>query len=204
MPAAENPKVGGCYIWVISLLLFVCTISGAIFLVLYMTENESTPSTFWYPIVGVSLVCLPWFFWLLTFLYRIISRSFGFRFICFNPFGSGYPDDEIAPSANGGGSGGGLGLGTSVVANTGSGDSGEGKIENGNENGESRDPTQPGSPRRVHFGGVVILGEENEDENGKRDSPRPSTSSSSSSSSSAPTSMQSNESEIPLRLAMAS
>ena len=201
MPAAENPKVGGCYIWVISLLLFVCTISGAIFLVLYMTQNESTSSTSWYPIIGVSLVCLPWFFWLLTFLYRIISRSFGFRFICFNPFGSGHPDDEIAPPANGSG-GGGVGLSASVVANTGSGE-GKMDIENRDEDGEPRVPRQPGSPRRVHFGGVLIIGEENEDENEKNESPRPSASSSSSSSS-PPTSMQSNESEMPLRLAMAS
>ncbi|GMN33119.1 hypothetical protein TIFTF001_003986 [Ficus carica] len=38
-----------------------------------------TPTTSWLPTVGVTLVGLPWLFWLFTFLYRVLSRVFGFR-----------------------------------------------------------------------------------------------------------------------------
>lgn len=45
---------------------------------MYMILPETT-ATSWLPIVGITLVCLPWFFWLSTFLYRVFSRVFGCR-----------------------------------------------------------------------------------------------------------------------------
>lgn len=45
---------------------------------MYMILPE-TETTAWLPMVGLFLVCLPWFFWILTFFYRVISRACGFR-----------------------------------------------------------------------------------------------------------------------------
>ena len=36
-------------------------------------------STSWLPVAGVTLVCLPWLFWFLTFLYQVISCVCRFR-----------------------------------------------------------------------------------------------------------------------------
>jgi len=36
-------------------------------------------STSWLPVAGVTLVCLPWLFWFLTFLYQVISCACRFR-----------------------------------------------------------------------------------------------------------------------------
>ncbi|KAK9673178.1 hypothetical protein RND81_12G151100 [Saponaria officinalis] len=208
MSAPENPKVGGCYIWVISFLLFVFTVSGAAFLLLYVTQPASA-TTSRYAIIGVSLVFLPWIFWVLTFFYRVLSRCCGFRMICFRPFG--YADnDKNAPAMRSNP------IGTNAVSipiendglagnqdrNLGNGNENENENLNGNENrNRNREPT---SPRRVHFGGVVILGE---DENGNtvenQGSPQALSRSSSSASSSSSSSRHSNESETPLRLSMA-
>jgi len=40
-------------------------------------ESEVPP---WMPLLGFTLICLPWAFWLLTFLYRVLSRCCGCRF----------------------------------------------------------------------------------------------------------------------------
>lgn len=215
MAAPKNPKVRICYIWVISLLLFVFTVSGAIFLVLYMIQP--TPNTdSWYLIIGVSLVCFPWFFWFLTILYRFVSRACGFRMMCCGPFGDDHLDVDIplgGPTINNGGGNGDVvsipihnanTAATNSIGGTGIGVDENFVIESGNGNEEGRASgvgVQPGSPKRVHFGGVVVLGEENGGDHGDEENPKPLSSPSSSSSSSP---RNSTESEMPLRLFMAS
>lgn len=88
--------------------------------------------------------------------------------------------DEIAPRHNARGAG-----------ESGGGE--EGKVGNGNGNEEFQMARRPG----VIFGGVAILGEENEDVSGENE--RGSLSKSFSSSS-----LQSNESGMPLKLSMVS
>ncbi|KMT14064.1 hypothetical protein BVRB_4g078910 [Beta vulgaris subsp. vulgaris] len=214
MAVPENSKLGICYIWLISFILFVFTVSGAIFLLMYMIQPTS-PTTSLYPVIGVSLISFPWFFWLLTILYRIVSRACGFRMSCFGSYGADHPDDRVpsgAPAINNGGGGGGSPVHNASIATT----NGIGEVENGvngdlengnrNENGNgnrmSAVGSQPGSPRRVHFGGVVILGEDNGVAHENQGNPKPISSPRSSSSSSS--SENCNESELPLRFSMAS
>ncbi|CAN6567560.1 unnamed protein product [Malus baccata var. baccata] len=71
------PGAGGSFICLISCVLFISIVAGGGCLLMYMILPE--PQTTWLPITGVALVCLPWLFWLLTFLYRLISRGSGFR-----------------------------------------------------------------------------------------------------------------------------
>uniref|UniRef100_A0A9I9DSN7 Uncharacterized protein n=1 Tax=Cucumis melo TaxID=3656 RepID=A0A9I9DSN7_CUCME len=73
-----NPSAGRAFIWIVTCFLFFSIISGGGCLLMYMILPESE-STEWLPITGLSLVCLPWFFWLLTFFYRVISRACGYR-----------------------------------------------------------------------------------------------------------------------------
>ena len=56
----------------------MCIIAGGGCLLAYLLLPQEQVSS-WLPVVGVILVCLPWTFWLLTFIYRIVSRAFGFR-----------------------------------------------------------------------------------------------------------------------------
>ncbi|KAJ6682716.1 MEMBRANE LIPOPROTEIN-RELATED [Salix koriyanagi] len=55
-------------------------------------SSPTDPSRAWLPVAGIALVCMPWIFWLLTCIYRIFSRLFGFR---------------VAIGSGGGGAGGG-------------------------------------------------------------------------------------------------
>lgn len=130
---------------------------------------------------------------------------------CFGPFGADHPDDVVPsgrPVSNNNGGGVSANHNASVGTSNGIVDgvnSGNGDLENviGNENG-NRAPAvrvQPGSPRRVHFGGVVVLGEDDGGAPGDQESPKSLSSSSSSSSSSL---RNCNESEMPLKLFMAS
>ncbi|XP_038900833.1 uncharacterized protein LOC120087896 [Benincasa hispida] len=73
-----NPSAGRAFIWIVTCFLFFSIISGGGCLLMYMILPE-TETTAWLPVAGLSLVCLPWFFWLLTFFYRVISRACGFR-----------------------------------------------------------------------------------------------------------------------------
>uniref|UniRef100_A0A7C9D698 Uncharacterized protein n=1 Tax=Opuntia streptacantha TaxID=393608 RepID=A0A7C9D698_OPUST len=79
MPA-EHPAEK-CFIWIVSAFLFICVSSGGALLVLYLCQPETSTSS-WYPVVGILLVCLPWLFWFVTFLYRLLSRKLGFRMVC--------------------------------------------------------------------------------------------------------------------------
>ncbi|KAK7247599.1 hypothetical protein RIF29_42485 [Crotalaria pallida] len=88
MPVSD-PSSGRRFIWLVTCLLLISILAGGACLVAYMVLPESETSS-WISIIGVTLVCLPWAFWFLTFLYRVISRCCGLR------VGGGY-------GANGGG-----------------------------------------------------------------------------------------------------
>lgn len=74
----NDPSAGRAFVWLVASLLFVCVAAGGGCLVMYVVLPDSDTSS-WLPLAGVTLVCLPWLFWFLTFLYRIISRVCGFR-----------------------------------------------------------------------------------------------------------------------------
>ncbi|KAJ1391486.1 hypothetical protein SESBI_36595 [Sesbania bispinosa] len=95
MPEAD-PSSGRTFIWLITCILLICIIAGGACLGAYLVlpESEIAP---WVPIAGVTLVCLPWIFWLITFLYRIFSRCCGFRFRVGIAIGG---DDANAPTGN--------------------------------------------------------------------------------------------------------
>ncbi|KAL2342897.1 hypothetical protein Fmac_004182 [Flemingia macrophylla] len=80
MPVSD-PSSGRTFIWIISGLLFMSIVAGGACLVAYLLLPESKTESSWIPEIGVTLVCLPWMFWLLTFLYRIFSRICGCRVI---------------------------------------------------------------------------------------------------------------------------
>ncbi|GMH10400.1 hypothetical protein Nepgr_012241 [Nepenthes gracilis] len=88
--SCADQKAGSCYIRLISCFLFICIVTGGIFLTVYITQPESE-STSWFFIAGVALACLPWLFWFLIYLYRILSRAFGFRMVC---WGATYDSDD--------------------------------------------------------------------------------------------------------------
>lgn len=78
MPVSD-PSSGRTFIWIISGLMFMSIMAGGACLVAYLLLPESEASSSWIPEIGVALVCLPWLFWLFTFLYRILSRFLGCR-----------------------------------------------------------------------------------------------------------------------------
>ncbi|BFG30280.1 hypothetical protein CerSpe_165540 [Prunus speciosa] len=81
---------GGSFICLISCFLFVSVVAGGGCLLMYMILPEpQTRDHYWLPIIGVALVCLPWVFWFLTFVYRFISRRSGSRFGVGNAGGAG-------------------------------------------------------------------------------------------------------------------
>ncbi|XP_028770980.1 uncharacterized protein LOC114739078 [Neltuma alba] len=77
MPAPDFGN-GRAYIWITTCILFICIVAGGACLLAYVLLPEDQVAS-WLPVAGVILVCLPWAFWLLTFIYRIVSRAFGFR-----------------------------------------------------------------------------------------------------------------------------
>lgn len=81
---------GGSFICLISCFLFLSVVAGGGCLLMYMILPEpQTRGRHWLPIIGVALVCLPWVFWFLTFVYRLISRRSGSRFGIGNAGGAG-------------------------------------------------------------------------------------------------------------------
>lgn len=77
MPVAD-PSSGRTFIWLITCILFISIFARGGCLVAYLVLPESQIAS-WVPDVGVTLVFLPWAFWVFTFLYRIFSRCCGFR-----------------------------------------------------------------------------------------------------------------------------
>ncbi|KAK7318422.1 hypothetical protein RJT34_03122 [Clitoria ternatea] len=100
MPVSD-PSSGRTFIWIITTLLFISIIAGGACLVAFLVLPESETESSWIPEVGVTLVCLPWAFWFLTFVYRILSRCFGYRIGFIGGGATG--DVEIASQAKGGG-----------------------------------------------------------------------------------------------------
>ncbi|XP_010447674.1 PREDICTED: uncharacterized protein LOC104730228 [Camelina sativa] len=77
MPVPD-PRAGQAFICLITLFLFLSIAVGGGCLIAY-TVLPYPP--IWLSYLGIFFVCLPWFFWILTFAYRIISRTFGFRMV---------------------------------------------------------------------------------------------------------------------------
>ncbi|KAK7358797.1 hypothetical protein VNO77_00736 [Canavalia gladiata] len=98
--SVSDPSSGRTFIWIIAGLLFISIMAGGACLVAYMILPESE-STAWLPALGVTLVCLPWAFWMLTCLYRIFSRCFGCRIGGPN-WGAVSPDPEVASQTKSG------------------------------------------------------------------------------------------------------
>ncbi|XP_058099710.1 uncharacterized protein LOC131244065 [Magnolia sinica] len=61
-------------IWIVSSLFFLFILSGGTFLGMYITHPETTDNG-WYPIAGMVLVAIPWFFWFMTFVYRCCIKE---------------------------------------------------------------------------------------------------------------------------------
>lgn len=70
MPPPEG-KAGDLCIWFVTCFFFLLILSGGIFLVLYITQ-PATNETGWLPVAGMALIAIPWIFWILTCLYRIV------------------------------------------------------------------------------------------------------------------------------------
>ncbi|KAK7410909.1 hypothetical protein VNO78_02123 [Psophocarpus tetragonolobus] len=77
MPA-DDPNFGRPFIWITACILFICVLIGGGCLVEYVVLPESEVQP-WIPLLGITLICLPWAFWLFTFLYQILSRCCGCR-----------------------------------------------------------------------------------------------------------------------------
>ncbi|GAB2211667.1 hypothetical protein Droror1_Dr00024993 [Drosera rotundifolia] len=107
MPLVEQ-RAGSCYVWAISSFLFSSLLAGGAFLAVYITQPETSTAS-WYPFVGVTLVCLPWFFWFITFFYRILSRALGFRMICWGAMYGNVGGGSVVEGGAGGNAGGGGG-----------------------------------------------------------------------------------------------
>ncbi|KAG6475351.1 uncharacterized protein LOC122022803 [Zingiber officinale] len=67
------PEEGGTArrrcVWFVSCSLFLALLAGGALLVFYIAQPES-PDTAWFPVAGMSLVAIPWLFWLATCTYR--------------------------------------------------------------------------------------------------------------------------------------
>ena len=100
MSSSYESRGGYKLIWLISCFLFVSIAAGGGFLIMYMLLPESS-STSWLPLAGVTLVCLPWLFWFITFFYRIVSRACGFRMVI--PGGGGDGGGKGDTNVGGGG-----------------------------------------------------------------------------------------------------
>ncbi|KAL4352051.1 hypothetical protein GQ457_06G034620 [Hibiscus cannabinus] len=68
------------YVWTIACILFVFLVAGGGCLLAYITVPEYQSSNL-LPVLGLIFVCMPWIFWILTVLYRLLSRAFGFRMV---------------------------------------------------------------------------------------------------------------------------
>ncbi|XP_022751986.1 uncharacterized protein LOC111300623 [Durio zibethinus] len=83
-----DPEAGRTFIWTLSCILFICIAAGGGCLLAYLTVPESQSSLL-LPVLGFTLVSLPWIFWIITVVYRITSRAFGFRMVIGSLYGNG-------------------------------------------------------------------------------------------------------------------
>ncbi|OAY65497.1 uncharacterized protein LOC109723535 [Ananas comosus] len=147
MPAAsrdEKAATGDVCVWLIVGLLFLVLLAGGTFLALYISlPAHAAPA--WYPLVGISLIGVPWTFWLLMCVYRCVAvRAADVE----------RPPPPIRPAA---------------VAPAGGGGAPVGAVEGGGSPAGS-----PGGARRVRFGNATVMGaaQENSRENGGRGDPQ--------------------------------
>lgn len=125
-----DERKGDVRIYVVSILFFACIVAGGVLLCLYIFLPQ-TNSTSSYPVAGMILVGIPWAFWFLACLYR-----------CCKPRADQQPDEyesnrgpspPTVPAS-----------GATTAANT--------------SNEESPVNSPVGDQRRVHFGAVIVLG----------------------------------------------
>ncbi|XP_023000624.1 uncharacterized protein LOC111494867 [Cucurbita maxima] len=135
-------RKGDATILIISGLMFLCVVAGGLLLCLYLFVPESE-SQDWYSVVGIILVSTPWIFWFLVYLYH-----------CLKPIrlqsnaALKHSSSSNRPPSAANNSGG-------IVANL--------------PQVESPDCDTPGDgKRRVHFGAVVVKG--NNPQGGKKSS----------------------------------
>lgn len=193
--AAPDPSAGGTFIWVISTVLFVSLAAGGGCLVLYIIQPDSDYAS-WLPFVGVALVCLPWLFWMLTCLYRVISRACGVRVAA-----GGGRGGRQGSSGGGGAFDQGGSTRANVVNNNHNNAAAAARVEAPPRIVETLPVRSPESEarRRAQFEAILALDEEDEEEVKDKKKSR-----SSSNHSSTDLSMASHESEMPLALSMAS
>lgn len=181
--AAPDPSAGSTFVWLISAVLFMSLAAGGGCLVLYIIEPDSYYAS-WLPFAGVALVCLPWLFWMLTCLYRVISRACRYR---------------VAAGAGGGGRGGGAFEGGSARADVPNTAGVEAVVvARSVETPPVRSP-ESDARRRAQFEAILALDQEDSQEGKDKKKSR-----SSSNHSSSDSSVASHESEMPLALSMAS
>ncbi|XP_021892697.1 uncharacterized protein LOC110810735 [Carica papaya] len=188
MPVPD-PRTGQAFVWLISCFLFISIIFGGGCLISYMFLPRPP---LWLPYIGVFLVCLPWLFWVLTFVYRILSRTFGFRMILGCGGGGGSNRD-----IGGGGGGGSMSNMTSTDHIL---TSGMATAATSDHEPDHEDNSSAMTPRRVQFGEAVVVGEQSGGDgsfDGKINRKKSNSSSSSSNSS-----VTSHESEVPLTISM--
>ena len=176
-----DPTAGRTYIWTISCILFICIAAGGGCLLAYITVPESQSSIL-LPALGFTLVCMPWVFWIITAVYKITSRAFGFRMVIGDLYGNG----SVAAKSAGDGGG--------ATADAGVNDIDGAQILDVNAKSPPSSPENDG--RHAQFG-EAKNGDIGEQRNIKR-------AGSSSSRSSNDISVTSHESEMPLTLSMAS
>ncbi|XP_068665815.1 uncharacterized protein [Aristolochia californica] len=74
MSAMEaHSRAGDVRIWIVTVAFLGCILTGGAFLVIYISLPE-TPEIAWYPVLGMVFVGIPWLFWLVTFLYRVVLK----------------------------------------------------------------------------------------------------------------------------------
>ncbi|XP_057458542.1 uncharacterized protein LOC130749237 [Lotus japonicus] len=123
-------RKGDARIYVISVLFLACTIGGGVLLFVYIRAPDLESVTL-YLIVGMTLVAIPWLFWLLIYMYR-----------CFRPVNVQFDENHhnhIGNSRKGSPK---SGLTTSVTSPYGV---------------KSSDHSPASGERRVHFGAIVEM-----------------------------------------------
>ncbi|GMI98092.1 hypothetical protein HRI_003478500 [Hibiscus trionum] len=83
------------YIWTIACVLFVFLVAGGGCLLAYIIVPNYQSSNL-LPVLGLIFVCMPWIFWIATILYRLLSRTFGFRMV----LGGLYVDNSAKANGN--------------------------------------------------------------------------------------------------------
>lgn len=96
---SEPDQAATCtYIWAIACILFICVLAGGGCLLCYIIVPEYQSSNL-LPVLGFIFLSTPWVFWILTVVYRLMSRAFGFRMV----FGNLYSNNAAKGASVGDG-----------------------------------------------------------------------------------------------------